>query len=218
MPGVYAVGDLVATPALAHVGFAEAIVAIRTILGEDVAAVDYDRVPWGIYCHPEVAFSGLTEQAAIDRGYDVVTSIQRFGGNGRALIVGEPDGMVKIVAERDGPILGVHIAGPWATELIAEGYLAVNWEATADDREARTHLDGVALGHDDLGQHTGDRRRHLGVDLVGGHLEQRLVDRDLVADALQPLRDRALGDRLAQLGHRHVHVPSSVGISSTSGR
>jgi dihydrolipoamide dehydrogenase len=139
VPGVYAVGDLVATPALAHVAYSEAIVAVRTILGEDVSGIDYDRVPWGIYCHPEVAFSGLTEQAAIDRGYDVVTSIQRFGGNGRALIIGEPDGMVKVVAERDGPILGVHIAGPWATELISEGYLAVNWEATAEDLAALIH-------------------------------------------------------------------------------
>ncbi|MGZ6898121.1 MAG: dihydrolipoyl dehydrogenase [Acidimicrobiia bacterium] len=139
VPGVYAVGDLVATPALAHVGFAEAIVAIRTILGEDVLPIAYDRVPWGIYCHPEVAFAGLTEQAAIDRGHDVVTSVHRFVGNGRALIIGEPDGVVKIVSERDGPILGVHIAGPWATELIAEGYLAVNWEATADDLGALIH-------------------------------------------------------------------------------
>jgi dihydrolipoamide dehydrogenase len=139
VPGVYAVGDLVATPALAHVGFAEAIVAIRTILGEDVPGVEYDKVPWGIYCHPEVAFSGLTEQAAIERGHDVVTSVHRFVGNSRAILIGEPDGMVKIVAERDGPILGVHIAGPWATELIAEGYLAVNWEATAEDLGALIH-------------------------------------------------------------------------------
>jgi dihydrolipoamide dehydrogenase len=139
VPGVYAVGDLVATPALAHVGFAEAIVAIRTILGEDVPGVDYDRVPWGIYCHPEVAFTGLTEDAAKERGHDVVTSVHRFMGNSRALIIGEPDGMVKIVAERDGPILGVHIAGPWATELIGEGYLAVNWEATAADLGALIH-------------------------------------------------------------------------------
>ena len=139
VPGVYAVGDLVATPALAHVAYAEAIVAIRTILGEDVPALDYDRVPWGIYCHPEVAFTGLTEAAAKERGYDVVTSVHRFVGNGRALIIGEPDGMVKIVAERDGPILGVHIAGPWATELIVEGYLAVNWEATAEDLASLIH-------------------------------------------------------------------------------
>ena len=87
-------------------------------------------MPWGIYCHPEVAFGGLTEEQASERGYDVVTSVHRFAGNSRALIIGEPDGLVKIVAERDGPILGVHIAGPWATELLAEGYLAVNWEAT----------------------------------------------------------------------------------------
>ncbi len=140
VPGVYAVGDVVATPALAHVGFAEAIVAIKTILGEDVVPIDYDRVPWGIYCHPEVSFTGLTEQAAIDRGYDVEVSAHRFMGNGRALIIGESDGMVKIVAERgSGVILGVHIAGPWATELIGEGYLAVNWEATAADLGALIH-------------------------------------------------------------------------------
>lgn len=140
VPGVYAVGDLVPTPALAHVGFAEAIVAIKTILGEEVVPIDYDRVPWGIYCHPEVAFTGLTEQAAIDRGFDVEISAHRFMGNSRALIIGEPDGMVKIVAERGtGVILGVHIAGPWATELIGEGYLAVNWEATAADLGALIH-------------------------------------------------------------------------------
>ena len=138
--GVYAVGDVVATPALAHVGFAEAIVAIKTILGEDVVPVDYDRVPWGIYCHPEVAFTGLTEQAAIERGYDVETSVHRFLGNSRAILIGETDGMVKLVAEKGtGVILGVHIAGPWATELIAEGYLAVNWEATASDLGALIH-------------------------------------------------------------------------------
>jgi dihydrolipoamide dehydrogenase len=130
MPGIYAIGDVVDSPQLAHVGFAEAVVAIKTILGEQAKPVDYGKVPWGIYCHPEVAFSGLTEDDARELGYDVVTSVHRFGGNSRALIIGEPDGLVKIVAERDGPILGVHIAGPWATELLQEGYLAVNWEAT----------------------------------------------------------------------------------------
>jgi dihydrolipoamide dehydrogenase len=139
VPGVYAVGDLVNTPALAHVGFAEAIVAIKTILGEDVVPIAYDKVPWGIYCHPEVAFSGITEAVAKERGHDVVTSVHRFGGNSRALIMGEPDGLVKIVAERDGPLLGVHLVGPWATELLAEGYLAVNWEATPDDLGALIH-------------------------------------------------------------------------------
>jgi dihydrolipoamide dehydrogenase len=131
--GVYAAGDVVATPQLAHVAFSEAIVAIKTMLGEEPTPIEYDNVPWGIYCHPEVAFCGLTEAEATERGYDVVTSVHRWGGNSRALIIGETDGVVKIVSERDGPILGVHIAGPWATELIAEAYLAVNWEATPGD-------------------------------------------------------------------------------------
>jgi dihydrolipoamide dehydrogenase len=131
--GVYAVGDVVPTPQLAHVAFSEGIVAIKTMLGEQPLPIDYDKVPWGIYCHPEVAFCGLTEQEAREQGYDVETSVHRWGGIGRALIIGETEGVMKIVAERGGPILGVHIAGPWATELIAEGYLSVNWEATPAD-------------------------------------------------------------------------------------
>ncbi len=150
MPGVFAVGDVVATPALAHVAFAEAIVAIHTILGETATPVAYDKVPWGIYCHPEVAFCGLTEEEARNRGYDVVTKIARYAGNSRAIIIGEPDGLLKIVSERDGPLLGVHITGPWATELLAEGYLAVNWEATAED------LAGLIHPHPTLGETFGE--------------------------------------------------------------
>jgi dihydrolipoamide dehydrogenase len=137
--GVFALGDVVNTPQLAHVAFAEGIVAVKTMLGENPAPIDYDRVPWGIYCHPEVAFCGLTEAQANERGHDVVTSVHRFNGNGRAMIIGEADGIVKIVAERDGAILGVHVAGPWATELIAEGYLSVNWEATPADLGLLVH-------------------------------------------------------------------------------
>ncbi len=139
VPGVYAVGDLVATPQLAHVGFAEAIITIKAILGEPVVPMDYAKVPWGIYCHPEVAFCGLTEAKAKEQGYDIHTSTHRFMGNGRALIIGESDGIVKVVAEKGGPILGVHIAGPWATELLAEGYLAVNWEALPEEVAAFVH-------------------------------------------------------------------------------
>jgi len=139
VPGVHAVGDLVATPQLAHVGFAEAIVTVKAILGEPVVPIDYTKVPWGIYCHPEVAFCGLTEAQAKEAGHDVVVSAHRFMGNGRALIIGESDGLVKVVAERNGPILGVHIAGPWATELLAEGYLAVNWEALPEEVAAFVH-------------------------------------------------------------------------------
>ncbi|MGH9023810.1 MAG: dihydrolipoyl dehydrogenase [Acidimicrobiia bacterium] len=133
VPGVYAVGDVVATPQLAHVGFAEAIVAVKDHLGENAVPVDYQKVPWGIYCHPEVAFCGLTEEQARANGHDVVVSIHHFAGNGRALILGEPEGIMKVVAARGGPILGVHIAGAWATELLAEGYLAVNWEALPEE-------------------------------------------------------------------------------------
>jgi dihydrolipoamide dehydrogenase len=133
--GVYAVGDLVNSPQLAHVGFAEAIVAVQDMLGEAPVPVDYGKVPWCIYSHPEVAFAGLSEQAARDDGYDVVVAKHRFNSNSRALIVGDAEGLVKLVAERGpdgtaGRLLGVHLAGPWVTEQLAEGWLAVNWEAT----------------------------------------------------------------------------------------
>jgi len=138
-PGVWAVGDVVAdTPQLAHVGFAEGIVVIKGILGEPVVPVDYHRVPWAIYCHPEVAFAGLTEAAATEAGFDVVVKKDPFGGNSRARIIGDTEGLVKVVAERlpdgtTGRILGVHMVGPWVTEQLGAGYLAVNWEATADE-------------------------------------------------------------------------------------
>jgi len=137
-PGVYAVGDLVPTPALAHVGFAEAIVAIKHMLGERAIPVDYGNVPWCIYCHPEVAFAGHSEQSAKEAGLDIAVSKHRFMGNGRAIILGEPEGMVKIIALKDaagkaGQIIGVHMVGPWVTEQLGQGYMAVNWEATVDE-------------------------------------------------------------------------------------
>ncbi|MGI8983660.1 MAG: dihydrolipoyl dehydrogenase [Acidimicrobiales bacterium] len=137
--GVYAVGDVVATPQLAHVGFAEAIVAVRDMRGEDLAPVDYGKVPWCIYCHPEVAFAGMTEQAARDAGHDVVVSKHSFGANSRAMIIGETEGLVKVIAAEGGAILGVHMVGPWVTEQIGEGWLSVNWEATPDDMGQLLH-------------------------------------------------------------------------------
>ncbi len=137
--GVYAVGDVVAgTPQLAHVGFAEAIVAVKDMLGEPAVPVDYGRVPWAIYCHPEVAFCGMTEAQAKAAGIPVVTKKDPFGGNSRAQIIGDTEGVVKIVAEQlpdgsAGKILGVHMAGPWVTEQLGAGYLAVNWEALPDE-------------------------------------------------------------------------------------
>jgi dihydrolipoamide dehydrogenase len=138
VPGVWAVGDVVNTPQLAHVGFAEGIVTIKSILSEPVVPVDYGRVPWCIYSHPEVAFAGLSESAAREAGYDVVVKKDPFGGNSRARILGDTEGLVKVIAERNpdgsgGRILGVHMVGPWVTEQLGQGYLAINWEATVDE-------------------------------------------------------------------------------------
>jgi dihydrolipoamide dehydrogenase len=137
-PGVWAVGDAIATPALAHIGFIEGVIAIRGFLGEDPPGVDYEKVPWAVYCRPEAAFAGLSEEAAKEAGYSVVAQKSRFNHNGRAMIVNQADGMIKVIAEQDpdgkaGRILGVHMVGPWVTEQLGQGYLAVNWEATVDD-------------------------------------------------------------------------------------
>ncbi len=137
-PGVWAVGDLVATPQLAHVGFAEAMVAVKGILGERAVPVDYAKVPWCIYSHPEVAFAGMSEAAARGAGLDVVVKADPLGGNSRARILGETDGLVKVIAERAaegraGRILGVHMVGPWVTEQLGQAYLSVNWEAVPDE-------------------------------------------------------------------------------------
>ncbi len=133
--GVYAVGDLINTPQLAHVGYAEAIMVIKHLLGENPMPVMYDRVPWAIYCHPEVAWAGPGEDAAAAAGLDVVVGKHPYKFNSRAQIVGETEGMVKVVAKKNpdgtpGQILGVHMVGPWVTEQLVGGYLAVNWEAT----------------------------------------------------------------------------------------
>jgi len=136
--GIWAAGDVVDTPQLAHVGFAEGVVTIKGILGEPVIPVDYSRVPWCIYCHPEVAFVGMSEGQARAAGIEVVVKKDPYGGNSRARIIGDTDGLVKVVCERGadgraGRILGVHMVGPWVTEQLGQGYMAVNWEATADE-------------------------------------------------------------------------------------
>jgi dihydrolipoamide dehydrogenase len=133
--GVFAIGDLINTPQLAHVAYAEAILVVKQLLGESAMPVMYDRVPWAIYCHPEVAWAGPSEEAAKAAGYDVVVAKHQFRANSRAQILGEIDGLVKIIAKKNsdgtaGQVLGVHMVGPWVTEQLSGGYLAVNWEAT----------------------------------------------------------------------------------------
>ncbi|MEO5973796.1 MAG: dihydrolipoyl dehydrogenase [Ilumatobacteraceae bacterium] len=137
-PGVYAVGDLINTPQLAHVAYAEAIVAVKHMLNETVYPVRYDRVPWAIYCHPEVAWAGPSEEQARKDGIDVVVAKHQYRANSRALILGETDGLVKIIAKKRadgkaGQVIGVHMVGPWVTEQLSGAYLAVNWEATVEE-------------------------------------------------------------------------------------
>ncbi|MEO5899591.1 MAG: dihydrolipoyl dehydrogenase, partial [Ilumatobacteraceae bacterium] len=100
-PGVYAIGDLINTPQLAHVGYAEAVLVTKDILGEHPFPVAYDRVPWAIYCSPEVAFVGPSEEAARAAGLDVVVAKHQFRSNSRAQILGELDGLVKIIAKKE---------------------------------------------------------------------------------------------------------------------
>jgi len=136
--GVWAVGDAIATPALAHIAFMEGIIAVQGILGEDPAAIDYAKVPWCVYTRPEAAFTGMSEEAAKEAGLEVVTQKSRYNHNGRALIVNQAEGMVKVIAEKTadgsaGRILGVHMVGPWVTEQLGQAYLAVNWEASVTE-------------------------------------------------------------------------------------
>ena len=138
VPNVWAIGDLINTPQLAHVAYAEAILVCKQILGEHTVPVDYDRVPWAIYCSPEVAWAGPGEEAAKAAGHDVVVTKHQFRSNSRAMIIGETDGLVKIIAKKNadgsaGQVLGVHMVGPWVTEQLSGGYLAVNWEASVEE-------------------------------------------------------------------------------------
>jgi dihydrolipoamide dehydrogenase len=131
---VWAVGDVTMTPfQLAHVSFAEGIGVAERIAGLNPPEIDYTGVCRVTYCTPEVASVGLTEQQAKDRGYeDLEIEKLSFQAIGKANIVGE-GGMVKLVAAKDGPVLGVHMVGPHVTDLIAEGMLITNWEALPEE-------------------------------------------------------------------------------------
>jgi len=107
--------------------YAEAILVVKQVLGESPMPVAYDRVPWAIYCHPEVAWAGPGEDACKQAGVDVIVGKHPFKFNSRAQILGETDGMVKIIAKKNadgsaGQVLGVHMVGPWVTEQLSGGY------------------------------------------------------------------------------------------------
>lgn len=141
--GVWAIGDCIGdprSPKLAHVASTQGEVAVDTILGED-ARMDYDVVPNVVYTHPELASVGLTEAQAKEKfGDSVKTARFPFAGSGRALALGESQGVTKLVtAGTDKRIVGVHVAGPQASEIIAEATLAMRLEATVEDVIATIH-------------------------------------------------------------------------------
>lgn len=134
-PGVYAVGDIVlGSPQLAHVGAMEALVAVAKIAGKPAKPINPEHIPGATYCYPEIGSVGLTETKAREAGYNIKVGKFPFAANSRASIVGQHEGFIKIVSDAEyGEILGVHIIGPQATELIAEAVVALELEATVED-------------------------------------------------------------------------------------
>jgi len=140
-PHLYAIGDIVAgMPQLAHAASMEGISCVAKITGHDMPAIQKTRIPNAIYCEPQVASIGLTERAAREAGYAVKTGKFPFIGNSKATILGHHEGFIKVVTdEKYGEILGVHIIGPYATEIISESVAALQLEAAVDDLMSTVH-------------------------------------------------------------------------------
>jgi dihydrolipoamide dehydrogenase len=140
VPGVYAIGDCVPTLPLAHVASAEGVLAVEHIAGREVAPLNYDQMPRCTYSRPEVASVGLTEEEAVRRGYQVKVGRFPFKNIARATVLGESEGLVKVVTDaRYDEILGVHLVGPQATELIAEAAALLRLEATTEELVRTVH-------------------------------------------------------------------------------
>ncbi len=139
--GVYAIGDVVPTPMLAHVASAEGILAVEHLAGKDVSPINYDLTPNATYCYPEVASVGLTEKKARERGYDVKTGTFPFSAITKASISDEQGlGFCKVVSEKKyDEVLGVHLVGPHATELLAEACVALRLETTTEELGRTIH-------------------------------------------------------------------------------
>jgi dihydrolipoamide dehydrogenase len=145
VPGISAIGDVITFdkpghPQLAHLSSAEGIALAERIAGREFRPINYDQVPGCTYCDPEIGSVGLTEREARERGYDVAIGTFKFGVLGRARIANETEGFVKIVAEKKyDEILGVHMIGPRATELVAEATLALRLECTVEELVRTIH-------------------------------------------------------------------------------
>ncbi|MDQ4122850.1 MAG: dihydrolipoyl dehydrogenase [Acidobacteriota bacterium] len=139
-PSVFAIGDAIATPWLAHLASKEGIMVVEQIAGQQTEPINMRLVPNCTYCDPEVASVGLTEAKAKEEGYDVKVGKFPFSASGKARILGETDGFVKVVSEKKyDEVLGVHIIGPHATELLAEACVAMRLETTADELGRTIH-------------------------------------------------------------------------------
>lgn len=152
VPGVYAIGDVAGNQLLAHKATHEGIVCVEHIVGQGHGTVDYSNVPNCTYCHPEVASVGLTEEQAREQGYDIEVGKFPWVGIGRAVAAGHTDGFVKIIRDKQySEILGAHIVGSHATELIAEFVIGRHLESTVEELEKAMHphptlSEGVAEG------------------------------------------------------------------------
>ncbi len=139
-PNVYAIGDITPYPWLAHCASAQGMVAVEHIAGKNPRPLNYDRIPNATYCYPEVASVGLTEKKAKERGYDVKVGIFPFSAITKASISDEGIGLVKIVSDKKyDEVLGVHLVGPHATELLAEACVALQLEATTEEIAKTIH-------------------------------------------------------------------------------
>jgi dihydrolipoamide dehydrogenase len=139
-PDIVAIGDVVGPPLLAHVATSEGIVAVETLAGKDRPGLNYNKIPGCTYCQPQVASIGLSEKAAIERGYEVKVGRFPMRASGRAVAAGETDGLAKVVIDaKYGEVLGVHLIGPEVTEVIAEASMALAAEATAETIVATIH-------------------------------------------------------------------------------
>ncbi|NPV70836.1 MAG: dihydrolipoyl dehydrogenase [Firmicutes bacterium] len=155
VPGIYAVGDVLGRTWLAHVASHEGITAMRNIMGESTS-MEYDVIPACVFSSPEIGWVGINEQEARARGLQVKASRFPFSANGRALILGEADGMVKVLADQQGRLVGVHILGPHADDLVHEAAAALKMGATACEMAEMIH------SHPTLAEAVGEA--FLGVD------------------------------------------------------
>jgi dihydrolipoamide dehydrogenase len=138
--GVYAIGDVAGPPLLAHKGSHEGVACVEAIHGDPHAGIDYANIPNCTYCHPEVASVGLTEEQALAQGMDIQVGVFPWTANGRALTAGETDGFVKVIRDkRYSEVVGAHIVGPHATELIAEFVVGRHLETTVEEMDRAMH-------------------------------------------------------------------------------